>query len=252
MLSPSDQIIGTDLRGADGSVGSICDLLFDTDRWTVRHLVVDTGHWLPGRQVLLPPAVLETTNWPSGGASVRLSRQQVEEAPAVESDRPASRQMEIELYSHYEVPYYWGPAGATLAGSGYTPFPLGASASLPAQRHAVADAESNHLRSASKVTSYYIQAADDDIGHVENLIVDDQDWAVHYLVVDTRNWLPGRKVLIARDWVEAISWQDSTVSVGLTKGEVKSSPEYDAAMSLDRDYEEVLYRHYGRSGYWLT
>lgn len=252
MLSPSNRMIGTVLQGSDDSVGSIRDLLFDTGGWTVRHLVVDTGRWLPGRQVLVPPSVLETADWTSGTASVRLSRQQVRQAPVVESDRPVSRQMEMELYSHYQVPYYWGPAGATLAGSGYTPFPLGASASIPTQRHAVADVESSHLRSASEVTGYYIQAADDDIGHVECLIVDDQNWGVHYFVVDTRNWLPGRKVLIARDWIEEISWKNAAVSVGLTKSEVKSSPEYDAAIPIDRDYEETLHRHYARSGPRLT
>lgn len=251
MQLPSFQITGVDLRGTDDSVGSIHDLLFDTEGWEVRHLVVDTGKWLPGRQVLLPPAVLETADWPARVASVRLSRQQVKDSPAVESDKTVSRQMEMELYSHYEVPYYWGPAGAALAGSSYTPMPLGVSESLPDQRSEIAEAESNHLRSAGKVTGYYVKAADSDIGHIEGLIVNDQDWAIRYLVVDTHNWLPGRKVLVARDWVEGISWLGSTVAVGLTKDEVKNSPEYDPALSVEREYEERLHRHYDRSGYWM-
>lgn len=51
-----------DLRGdaivaRDGRVGSLEDVYFDDERWAVRYFVVDTGNWLPGRQVLISPAL---------------------------------------------------------------------------------------------------------------------------------------------------------------------------------------------------
>jgi len=255
MFVPSSQMIGTGIRGTDENVGSIADLLFDTDTWVVRHVVVDTGKWLPGRQVLIPPTTLETRDWPAGSAGVRLSRQQVKESPPLEDDRPVSRQLETELYQYYSVPYYWGPTGAPLAAGDYTPVPFGLNPALPKEPQeapqSVAHSESNHLRSVSEVTGYYIRAADDDIGHVEEFLIDDSDWALRYFVIDTRNWLPGRKVLVARDWVDAFSWSDSTVSVGLTKEQIKQSPEFDLTQSIDRAYEERLHGHYGRGGYWM-
>jgi hypothetical protein len=42
-----------------------------------------------------------------------------------------------------------------------------------------------HLRSIVEVTGYRVHALDGEIGHIENLMIDDADWSVHYLIVDT-------------------------------------------------------------------
>jgi len=68
-----------------------------------------------------------------------------------------------------------------------------------------------HLRSTRQVTGYHIHATDGELGHVEDFIVDDENWAVRFLVVDTRNWLPGKKVLLSPQWIERVEWADSSV-----------------------------------------
>ncbi|MEO9590113.1 PRC-barrel domain containing protein [Rhodopirellula bahusiensis] len=226
MLISTETMLGTELLGTDRSVGSVCDLLFDDETWVVRHLVVDTGHWLPGRQVLLPPMKVQNADWGASSASVPLTSQQVKDSPSVESDRPVSRQMEIELYQHFDVPYYWGPAGATLAGSGYTPMPLAAGL-MPMDQVENDDIKRNHLRSFDEVSGYSIQGTDDHVGHVEGMVIDDVNWSIQQLIVDTRNWWPGKKVLLGRDQIQEISWSEATVTVGLTKEQIKSSPLYD-------------------------
>lgn len=45
-----------------------------------------------------------------------------------------------------------------------------------------------HLRSALEVSGYVIRALDGDLGHVEDVLFDDVNWATRYLVVDTSNW----------------------------------------------------------------
>lgn len=47
------------------------------------------------------------------------------------------------------------------------------------------------------VYCHAIQALDDDIGHVDDFIVDDATWAIRYIVVDTRGWWPGKRALVA-------------------------------------------------------
>jgi hypothetical protein len=54
-----------------------------------------------------------------------------------------------------------------------------------------------HLRSTKEVAGYRIGAADGEVGHVEDFVVDDEEWAIRYVGVDTSNWLPGKKVLIS-------------------------------------------------------
>mgnify|MGYP003668173846 CR=1 FL=1 len=250
MRIPFSRLKNAAIEAADGLVGSIKDVLFDSHAWGVRYLVVDTGKWLPGRQVVLPPAVLEQTDWRSGNATTCLTRAQVKASPDVSVHQPISRQKEAELMSHYHVPFYWGPAGASLAGGGPPAFPLETAVSVQPDSHATESGDP-HLRSATEVLDYDIRATDESIGHVEDFVFDDDGWLVRYLVVDTRNWLPGRKVLVAIHWIQTISWQDASVTVGLTSDQIKQSPEFDPARWIDREYEERLHKHYGRSGYWM-
>jgi hypothetical protein len=69
--------------------------------------VIDTGNWLPGRQVLLPPDCLMLPDANSDSISVALTRNQVEKSPESDRDPPVSRQQEARIYSHYG----WDPTG---------------------------------------------------------------------------------------------------------------------------------------------
>ena len=64
-----------------------------------------------------------------------------------------------------------------------------------------------HLRSTRDVSGHHIQAADGEIGHVEDFIIDDETWAIRYLIIDTQNWWPGKKVLVSPQWIERVSWE---------------------------------------------
>jgi hypothetical protein len=93
-------------------------------------------------------------------------------------------------------------------------------------------------------------ANDGEIGHVDDFLVDDENWTIRYVVVDTRNWWPGKKVLISPEWIRSVSWTDSRVYVDLSRDTIKNGPEYDPSTPLSREYENRLYKHYGRSQYW--
>ena len=58
MLWHSSAINGYAIEASDGDIGTVSDFLFDDASWLVRWLVVDTGNWLSGRKVLLPPSAL--------------------------------------------------------------------------------------------------------------------------------------------------------------------------------------------------
>ena len=50
---------GYTIEASDGELGSVSSFLFEDTSWIIRWLVVDTGKWLPGRQVLLPVSALD-------------------------------------------------------------------------------------------------------------------------------------------------------------------------------------------------
>jgi hypothetical protein len=108
-----------------------------------------------------------------------------------------------------------------------------------------------HLRSTHDVSGHHVQAADGEIGHVEDFIIDDEAWAIRYLIIDTRNWWPGKKVLISPRWIERVSWDESKVFVNLPRETIQRSPEYTLESLLTRDYETRLHGHYSRQGYWV-
>ena len=103
-----------------------------------------------------------------------------------------------------------------------------------------------HLRSAREVEGYHVAANDGEIGHVEDFLIDDRDWAIHLLGVDTGRWLPGRKVVISPAWLRGIEWNRQRIHVDLSRQQIKDSPAYDPALIPDESYLERLATHYDR------
>ena len=107
-----------------------------------------------------------------------------------------------------------------------------------------------HLRSMREVEDYHVHAADGPIGHVEDFLVDPEGWSVRYFLVDTRNWWSGKRVLVSPQWIDRVDWPLREVHATVTRERIKACPEFDEAMTLDRGFEERLFRHYEKLPYW--
>jgi hypothetical protein len=70
------------------------------------------------------------------------------------------------------------------------------------------------------------------------------------MVVDTRNWWPGKHVLVSPEWIDNIDWNDSKVFIGMTRAQIRNSPEYDPDQPVSKEYETRLFGYYGRPDYW--
>ena len=108
MLRSLKQLYRDKLGASDGEIGHINDFYFDDRNWAVRYVVVDTGTWLPGRQVLLSPHAFGSSLHEAGKLLlVNLTRKQIENSPSIDLHKPVSRQYEEEYYRYYGWPYYW-------------------------------------------------------------------------------------------------------------------------------------------------
>jgi len=246
MLYKAKTLKGYTLDSLNGEIGKVKEFYFDDQHWGIRYLVADTGNWLTGRKVLISPYALVNVNPKERKIEINLSKKQIEDSPALESDKPVSRQFEDAYYGFYGWPMYWG--GPHLWGA--YPFIM----HDPEKWEESAKTEKiwdPFLRSTHDVTGNHIQAADHEIGHVEDFIIDDETWAIRYLVIDTQNWWSGKKVLIAPQWIERVSWLESKVFVNLPSDAIKEAPEYTEKSMLTRDYETILHIHYKRKGYWV-
>lgn len=251
MLRSVKEITGYRLEALDGKIGRCKDFLFDDRRWTIRYMVADTGRWLPGRKVLIPPTALDEPEWKSHSFPVLLEKQKIEEAPALDEHAPVSRQYEEQYHAHFGWPYYWAGVYAGSPGAFAPPVYENVHDTLTDKEELDEEAlDEPRLRSAEEVAGYHIHATDGEIGHVEDFIVDDNSWIISYMVVDTRNWLPGRKVLVAPGWIDRVDWAENMVYVDLSRENVKNSPEYNPSEPVNREYEEQLYNYYGQPIYW--
>jgi hypothetical protein len=225
------------------------EIYFDDHEWVVRYLIADTGTWLSGRRVLISPFALREVDLENGIIHVQLTREQIEKSPSIHADKPVSRQFEIEYYKYYGWPMYWdGPA---LWGPTPVPAWYGHGGGPVETRSRLKEEGDPNLRSSAEVTGYYIHAKDGEIGHVDDILVDDENWVIRYLVIDTRNWLPGKRVLISPEWIERVSWEDSMVYTGLHRETIQNAPDFDEAAQVGRDYESRLHEHYSREAYWI-
>jgi uncharacterized protein YrrD len=246
MIRSFEQTRGMGVAALDGSIGTIHDVYFDDREWVLRYYVVDTGKWLPGRKVLIPPHVVRPNSPEQTGLPVNLTRDQVRNSPDMDLERPVERQAEVALYRYYGWTPYWFPLDP--------PGPVVIEGNAAERER---EATSGHyggdpnLRSAKEVTGYRVAATDDEIGHVEDFLFDDETARIRYAVVDTRNWLPGKKVLIAPQWITDVKWAESKAYVAVHRDAVRNSPEYNPAAVLDRAYESRLFEHYGYPVEWL-
>ena len=264
MLRNTNDLQGYAIQATDGPIGHVKDFYFDDQKWVVRYFIVDTGTWLSSREVLVSPMAIGQPNWRDEVLPASMTKEQIKHSPDIDTNKPVSRQHEMEYLNYYSYPYYWGGAGLwggemgpNMIMPGYEgrqagPHPVRTPEELAQERvQALARKDDDpHLRSCKSVVGHAIHATDGDIGHVQSLLVDDETWAVRYLVVDTSNWWLGHKVLIVPQWVQDISWAQANVSVNLSRQAIQDAPRYDPAATFERKNEDDYFKHYGRANYW--
>jgi uncharacterized protein YrrD len=210
---------GDAVIAVDGEIGSLADAYFDDERWKLRYLVVDIGRWLPGHKVLVAPQAMVQDD--ESVMRLALTRDEVRRSPGIDADPPFSALLEqARARDHeprYSGPFLWGfmPVAAPPAEGPHNSDP----SVMPENRAAHA-----HLRSACEVAGYRIRAADGEIGHVADFIIDDADWTITGVVVDTGKWLSGKRVVVPPEAIEAIDAQAQTVRVRLSRQEIERAP----------------------------
>ncbi len=242
-----NSLAGFTIGATDGDIGKVEEFYFDDTTWTVRYMIVKTGGWLTGREVLISPATIFKPDWENKIIPVNLTRDQVKNSPDIDTDKPISRQEEEKLFAYYPWQSYYdgGLYGEGIGMMGT--FPV-----IPFVTENTSEEEVNkepeiktHLRSTHEVKGYIIHATDGEIGKVSDFIFNEQTWEITFIMVKTGNLLSEKKVLISPSWIKEVKWNMQEVIVNVSVDAVKNSPEYDASKSIESDYTEGLHDHYG-------
>lgn len=272
MIVTGKLLRGLHLHATDGDIGHVDDVLFDDRDWTVRWLVADTGRWLPGRQVLIPPQLCGTPN--AEALPVDMTREQITEQPSLDADAPISLQYERQLLDYFGVqPYgFWygtgvgtatptaypagmhtGPGWPAYGGdmvSGHNPPTTTGDVSAPSHRiingaGEEISADDAHRRSNRELNGYHVTAADNEhIGHIQQLYIDTAHWHLPLLMVDTRDWwYGGDKIILPTKQVAVIDYLEGAVHMQMDSEAIRHGPAApkEAEMLSEQYLHEVLH-----------
>ncbi len=78
------------------------------------------------------------------------------------------------------------------------------------------------MRSIVAVIGHRVHLVDGNIGHIEELLVQDSDWGIRILRIDTCKWRPGEKVLLAPRSIRGIDWPARLVQFALCRHEIEA------------------------------
>lgn len=258
MLRNLKALKGFAIHAIDGDIGTVKDFYFDDEKWVVRYLIIETGTWLSSRKVLLSPMAIKYLNLDNKTLSVAITMEQVQNSPTIDTDKPVSRQHEVEHLDYFGYPYYWGDTD--LWGSYPNPYLINYDgmarpndtpeiarmlSKVETLRHCNDDP---HLHSCAITIGHHIEAIDGDIGHVEGMLIDEETWAIRYFIINTSNWWLGHQLLIQPLWIKEVNWPDAKVSVGLNREDVKNAPHYDSSVPFNRDQEARVHLYFGPKG----
>tara|TARA_R110002049_G_scaffold191337_1_gene360251 strand:+ start:15457 stop:16206 length:750 start_codon:yes stop_codon:yes gene_type:complete len=104
-LRSTHKVKGYTIHATDGEIGDVEDFIIDDSTWELDFLVVDTGHWFPGKKVLISPKMIKEIDWDTSTLVVNAAVEQVKNSPKYHSGQPVNETLKKYLDNYYEGMY---------------------------------------------------------------------------------------------------------------------------------------------------
>jgi uncharacterized protein YrrD len=111
-LRSFNEVIGYHIAATDGDIGQVKGMLIDENTWAIRYLIVETGHWWSGHEVLIVPQWIRNVSWGEQVVSVNVSQHTVKASPEYSHAVNVDREHEVGIYAHYGRTGYWVEEGS--------------------------------------------------------------------------------------------------------------------------------------------
>jgi PRC-barrel domain len=224
-------LLGNTIDATDGPIGTLKDLLFEDDTWGLKWLVVDTGNWLPGRQVLVPMASVGIPSAMIRTVRVDMSKERIKNSPGLDFDQPVSRQFEATMFGYYGLDPFLGaglyPASNAMAVPFEAPF------APPSERPHIRDTDDPHLRSMATIKGYHCHATDGELGFIADVLIDLTRVRISDFIVDVGTWWPDKQVIVAPASISKIVWLDSHIDIKLDRAALRTARRFDGDRFVD-------------------
>ena len=80
-LRSTQTVSGYHIQTGDDEVGHITDFLVNDETWTISHMVVETGHWYSGKEIVIAVKEVERISYEGSTVFVGATRKSIMEAP---------------------------------------------------------------------------------------------------------------------------------------------------------------------------
>lgn len=97
-LRSCHEVVGYRVHASDGEVGHVQGFLVDENTWAVRFLIVSSGSWWHGHEVLIATDRIKTVEWSDNTVSVDMTRQALMDAPVYDPNVPFGRTDEAGVH----------------------------------------------------------------------------------------------------------------------------------------------------------
>jgi uncharacterized protein YrrD len=100
-LRSTHKVTGYTLHATDGKIGDVEDFIVDDTSWKLDYLVVDTGHWFPGKKIVVSPKLVREIKWDISEVKINVSEADVKNSPEYEPVEAISESYAANLQNYY-------------------------------------------------------------------------------------------------------------------------------------------------------
>jgi uncharacterized protein YrrD len=100
-LRSTHEVKGYDIHATDGDIGEVEDFLIDDSTWKIDFMVIDTGHWFPGKKVLISPDWIKKIDWETGAIIINTTIDHVKSSPEYDASKHLTTEYEANLQNYY-------------------------------------------------------------------------------------------------------------------------------------------------------
>jgi uncharacterized protein YrrD len=77
-LRSAKAVKGYGIQATDEAIGSVAGFMVDDKSWAIRELVVETGHWYSGKEILISPGKIQKISYEDSKVFVKLTRADIQ------------------------------------------------------------------------------------------------------------------------------------------------------------------------------
>ncbi len=77
-LRSTQALNGYHIQTSDGEIGHVTDFMVDEKSWAIRELIVETGHWYSGKEILIPASKVKQISYDESKVFVSLTKEDIQ------------------------------------------------------------------------------------------------------------------------------------------------------------------------------